>query len=61
MRASVPCFDERPCFARNGKSCNILNRSYRKDDCPFCKPRKEYTHGVHYPFDSAYQPKEGKG
>lgn len=55
---STPCFDERPCFAREGKVCRILHTSYRTGKCPFCKPEREVTKGVTYPFDSGY--KQGK-
>lgn len=46
------CNDKRPCFARNedGK-CKILKSSYNDKLCPFCKPEKDVTNGVKYPYN----------
>lgn len=35
------CNDRRECFARNGKICTILLKTYeRTGQCPFCKEKK---------------------
>lgn len=34
------CTDTRPCYARQGGKCRILNKTYDVDgQCPFCKRR----------------------
>ena len=39
---ALKCIDSRPCYARNGGECIILNETYKKDGaCPFCKERRE--------------------
>lgn len=64
--ADCLCRDSRPCFAKalfpsttfkTGfmAKCRLLKTSYRDDgECPFCKPRREVTRGVVYPYDYNY-------
>lgn len=62
------CIDTRPCFAKSNEKdevdakgkkimrCTCLTRSYKKDgQCPFCKPRQEWTNGVFYPNKKSIQ------
>ena len=36
------CTDTRPCFARQGGKCRILNKTYDVDgQCPFCKRQRD--------------------
>lgn len=45
------CFDERECFAKNNKHrCELLNSTFADGKCPFCKPKSDYTNGVHYQY-----------
>lgn len=58
------CVDSRECFGKikdlnNKTRCDILRETYVKDgECPFCKPEREYTNGVFYPYDDPKEPKE---
>lgn len=55
------CIDSRLCFARkeNGEcSCLTLKTKadvYDDGQCPFCKPRREYTNGKYYPRGENYK------
>jgi len=53
------CRDSRECFGRlPDKTCRALTGTYEQDgQCPFCKPDREVTDGVRYPYDIRY----GKG
>lgn len=52
------CVDSRQCFARKKSgdcmSCGILipepgaMNMYVDGECPFCKPKRDYTDGVYY-------------
>ena len=48
--------DTRKCFARGiSGSCTILMSPYMRDGaCKFCKPDRDVTDGVKYPFDIEY-------
>lgn len=54
----LSCRDSRPCFARtksifSGKSevCVLLSSVYPDGKCPFCKPDREITKGIYYPYN----------
>ena len=51
--AFADCVDSRPCFGKStyhpGK-CTVLVQGYDHDgECPFCKPKREWTKGKRYP------------
>ena len=50
---SPDCYDHRPCFARGltGK-CGCLSVTYPGKPCPFCKPKRDVTNGIKYPYNS---------
>jgi hypothetical protein len=58
MANTNPCTDmSRPCFARKHDYlvdeiiCGCLTHpTYEEGDCPFCKPKREWTKGRHYPY-----------
>ena len=54
------CRDERPCFARFGERCGILQSTYAPGACPFCKPVGDVTDGRIYPYDPYYEQKVQK-
>ena len=55
MANRIPCYQEGPCFARSPsdrKKCVILREAYPKGhSCPFQKPLRSFTNGVHYELD----------
>lgn len=63
-KADPICVDIRPCFAKNKLThkCGILEPNkdglsgYVDGECPFCKPKREVTNGIEYPFDPYYVP-----
>lgn len=60
IRKACFCVDSRECFAKRnviGKAtCYLLDTGYSKDgDCPFAKPKRDYTNGVHYPVTSGHK------
>lgn len=51
------CWQEGKCFARCGTQCSILTETWR-GKCSFQKEKRNYTNGVYYPFNPAYQKME---
>lgn len=58
---TLRCRDTRPCFAREVNPegrvvCMILSNTYLNEsrDCPFCKPEREVTGGMQYPYNANY-------
>lgn len=49
------CRDKRECFARENGKCTLLTEARKDGQCPFCKPKKEYTNGVFYPYNPKKQ------
>lgn len=55
------CYERGKCFAQRFdpknddiKWCNLLQKGYRMQKCPFRKPVAEITKGKRYPFDQEY-------
>lgn len=49
------CEESRPCFAKGMYGgCTLLTDTYPDGSCPFCKPEKEVTNGISYPYKGAY-------
>lgn len=50
------CRDTRTCFGRRLTPssipvCTVLdNASFGDKPCPFCKPKRDMTNGVYYPY-----------
>ena len=57
------CNDRRECFAKSNGKCTLLETVFPDGQCPFCKPERLYTNGVHYPYHypvNPYNPQDNK-
>lgn len=56
--ATVRCRFKEPCFARSGGEylpfCEILSKQIETKTCPFCKPERDVTDGIKYPYNPIY-------